>query len=425
MGCMTYLNEYDPFAAQWCRNLADAGEIPPTTIDERSIVDVQPENVEGLTQCHWFAGIAGWPLALKLAGWPADREIWTASLPCQPFSVAGQQKGEEDERHLWPEFIRILRGQKRRPCTIVGEQVPAAIGLGWLDGVFVDLEGEGYTCGAVVLPACSVGSPHIRQRIFWMAHASSAERRRGSESERQHGRTLHAANGDWIGPVAHADSPRRKKAVRGRRIDERNEPEPRCDAVSTVADTDGQRHDGRQNSAKPRRKSKPKQVEAGGTTCTVADTKSRGLASGGSTSGSARHIGECGEVGRMGYAESDNEQRDSMPRAHGQGESSGGSSGPWSDTYLVQCSDDKQRRVGAGLSPLAYGLPHKMVRVVAALESLGYGAKEIKRIVRRPRSLLALASRNRVGRLKGYGNAIVAPLAAVFVRAVMEILGTK
>lgn len=79
-----YYNEIDPFAAQWLRNLIAAGHLPAGDVDERSIVDVRPDDLKGYVQCHFFAGIGGWPLALRMAGWPDDREVWTGSCPCQP-----------------------------------------------------------------------------------------------------------------------------------------------------------------------------------------------------------------------------------------------------------------------------------------------------------------------------------------------------
>jgi DNA (cytosine-5)-methyltransferase 1 len=175
-----YYNEIDPYAAQWLRNLIDAGHIAPGDVDERSIVDVKPDDLRGYTQCHFFAGIAGWSYALRLAGWPDDRPVWTGSCPCQPFSAAGKGKASGDERHLWPHWFELIRAC--RPPVIFGEQVEAAIGWGWLDLVYSDLEAEGYTVGASVLPACSVGAPHIRQRLWFMGHAngSASERRAGS-----------------------------------------------------------------------------------------------------------------------------------------------------------------------------------------------------------------------------------------------------
>ncbi len=167
----TYYNDNDPFAAAWLRELIAAGHLPPGDVDERSIIDVQPDDVLGYDACHFFAGIGGWPFALQLAGWPADRPVWTASLPCQPFSPAGKGEGHGDARNLWPVFYRLVR--ECRPERIFGEQVEAAIGFGWLDGVCLDLEGLDYACGAAVLPACSVGAPHIRSRLYWVADTTS------------------------------------------------------------------------------------------------------------------------------------------------------------------------------------------------------------------------------------------------------------
>lgn len=168
---MNYYNEYDRNAAAWLRELISAGLIPAGHVDERSIADVTANDIRGFTQCHFFAGIGGWPLALQLAGWPAYRPVWTGSCPCQPFSSAGKQRGQSDERHLWPEFFRLIR--ECRPDTVFGEQVASAVGFGWLDGISTDLEAEGYAFGAVVLGAHSASAPHIRQRLYWVANASS------------------------------------------------------------------------------------------------------------------------------------------------------------------------------------------------------------------------------------------------------------
>src|SRR5262245_25796479 len=163
----TYYNEIDPYAAQWLRNLIAAGHIAAGDVDERSILDVRPHDLRAYRQCHFFAGIGGWGYALRLAGWPDDRPVWTGSCPCQPFSAAGKGKAADDERHLWPCWFSLIR--ECRPAIVFGEQVEAAIGWGWLDVVFSDLEAEGYACGASVLPACSVGAPHIRQRLWFVA----------------------------------------------------------------------------------------------------------------------------------------------------------------------------------------------------------------------------------------------------------------
>ncbi|MFZ5832382.1 MAG: DNA cytosine methyltransferase, partial [Planctomycetota bacterium] len=85
---MNYYNDHDEYACEWLRNLIRDGLIPPGDVDSRSIADVQGSDLDGYTQCHFFAGIGGWPLALQLAGWPATEPVWTGSCPCQPFSAA-------------------------------------------------------------------------------------------------------------------------------------------------------------------------------------------------------------------------------------------------------------------------------------------------------------------------------------------------
>jgi DNA (cytosine-5)-methyltransferase 1 len=161
----SYYNEIDPFAAEWLRELIRAGLLPQGDVDARSIVDVEPGDLRGYEQCHFFAGIGGWPYALGLAGF--EGECWTGSCPCQPFSVAGAGKGTADERHLWPAFRRLI--SECRPSVVFGEQVASKDGRLWLAGVRADLEACGYGVGAADLAAASVGAPHIRQRLYWVA----------------------------------------------------------------------------------------------------------------------------------------------------------------------------------------------------------------------------------------------------------------
>lgn len=162
-----YYNEWDAKTAAWLRELIRRGHLPDGIVDERSITEVAPEDLKGFAQHHFFAGIGGWPLALKLAGWPAYAPVCTGSPPCQPFSVAGKRGGRDDSRHLAPAFLDLIA--ELRPPVIFGEQVSAAIKELWLDALFVELEEEGYACGSAVLPACSVGAPHKRDRLFFGA----------------------------------------------------------------------------------------------------------------------------------------------------------------------------------------------------------------------------------------------------------------
>lgn len=208
-----YYNEIDPFAAQWLRNLIAAGHIAPGDVDERSIVDVRPDDLIGYTQCHFFAGIGGWSYAARLAGWPDDRALWTGSCPCQPFSVAGKGEGQADARHLWPEFFRLIGA--RRPDVVMGEQVAAAVGKHWLDGVHSDLEGIGYSVGAAVVPACAVDAPHRRDRLWFVADAE----RSGSHAGTYAG--VHSqAQGEWarhVEPIGHSTARALADASSGRR----------------------------------------------------------------------------------------------------------------------------------------------------------------------------------------------------------------
>jgi len=164
---MNYYNEFDLKTAAWLRELTNQGLIPKGDVDTRSITEVTPNELRKYTQCHFFAGIGGWSLALQLAGWGSSTPVWTGSCPCQPFSTAGKGLAQADERHLWPVFFNLIK--ECRPEYVFGEQVASAIGKGWLDGISSDLGQEGYTCGAAVLGAHSVGAPHIRQRLYWGA----------------------------------------------------------------------------------------------------------------------------------------------------------------------------------------------------------------------------------------------------------------
>lgn len=323
-----YYNEIDPFAAAWLRELIKRGLIADGVVDERSITDVAPEDVREFTQCHYFAGIGGWSYALRLAGWPDDRSLWTGSCPCQPFSTAGKRKGVVDERHLWPEFYRLIKAC--RPVAIIGEQVASRDGLAWFDLVQTGMEGAGYACGAVDTCAAGFGAPHIRQRLYWVAHA------RHGEYQRRH----------TVGnPVCTNDGA----------------PSPLCIAW-------------------PEREWSGHDIANGGTSNRLGNSDGEGL------------------EGYSGYVHGEAGREDAAGSAAEAGELGGASptNGFWRDADWLWGKDKKWRPIKPGATPLVDGIP------------VGVG---------RGRDFRAISQR-----IKGYGNAIVAPQAAEIIKAFMEVV---
>jgi DNA (cytosine-5)-methyltransferase 1 len=107
----------------------------------------------------------------KAFDFPETRpDLVCGGFPCQPFSQAGRQRAQDDPRHLWPEMLRVIR--ELRPTWVVGENVVGLIKLG-LDEVLTDLEGEGYATRTFNIPACATGAPHLRQRVWVVAHSES------------------------------------------------------------------------------------------------------------------------------------------------------------------------------------------------------------------------------------------------------------
>ncbi|ELF5423583.1 DNA cytosine methyltransferase [Salmonella enterica] len=174
MTATAYYNEIDPFAAAWLQNLIDAGCIAPGVVDTRSIEEVTANDLKGFTQCHFFAGIGVWSYALRCAGWPDSRPVWTGSCPCQPFSQSGKRRGFNDPRHLWPTWRQLIK--ECTPYVIFGEQVASKDGLTWFDAVQLDLEEAEYAVAVIDLCAAGFGAPHIRQRLFWVADAAYKQR---------------------------------------------------------------------------------------------------------------------------------------------------------------------------------------------------------------------------------------------------------
>ena len=323
-----YYNEIDPFCAEWLRNLIKSGHIAPGEVDERDIRDVTPKELMGYAQCHFFAGIGGWSYALRLAGWPDDREVWTGSCPCQSFSAAGRGLGFADERHLWPYWFHLIR--VCRPPVIYGEQVASKLALSWLDLVFDDLEAEGYFCGATDLPACSVGAPHIRQRLWFVAQS----RYRGEE-----GRGLY----------------RPGKGIEegfGRAPNEFSGPGP----TGLVADSLGPRLGGGD---------KRGLGEAGRE---VGEQENR--------TGVADELGDgckdAGAVADYGYALRERRENKQGPLGENEAQrqqetiiNQRGSATFWSPCVWLPCRDGKWRPTQPGLQPLAYGAPARVGRLRA------------------------------------------------------------
>ena len=99
--------------------------------------------------------------------------LLTGGFPCQPFSVAGKQRGKDDNRYLWPEMLRVI--QEAKPTWIIGENVAGIVNMA-LDQVCTDLEDQGYEVEPIIVPACAVDAPHRRDRVWIVAHSTGGER---------------------------------------------------------------------------------------------------------------------------------------------------------------------------------------------------------------------------------------------------------
>ena len=425
---MNYYNEYDAKTAAWLKQLITDGLVPHGDVDTRSITEVTAGDLSGYTQCHFFAGIGGWSLALQLAGWPRGRPVWTGSCPCQPFSSAGKQKGAEDERHLWPAFFNLIR--QCRPEHVFGEQVASAIGHGWLDGVSADLESEGYACGATVLGAHSLGAPHIRQRLYWVAHTTSFRcdggwgttsttlQRQCSKRKGQHQGSQHQGqlSGGLEGLCRTGD---------GMAIPSNN------GAGCITGEASGLRGESLDAGTESIR-----QTHGQGSTSGV-DSRSSSCASGlehpecGGLLGGSNSNGESTEARRQaesnnnrepseGCADADRVADPQSSRCEGNelqpirrewteigNESHASGSGAtchWNNYTLIPCRDGKSRRIESGTFPLVARLPKGMVYSSDPSEPIN------------PQE----TAEARVMRLRGYGNAIVPQVASAFIQAFLE-----
>jgi len=113
----------------------------------------------------------------KIKDWNSNDVILTGGFPCQPYSVAGKRKGTEDDRHLWPEMLRVI--QEVQPRWIVGENVRGLVNWNGgmvFDEVQINLEAQGYEVQTYILPAASVNAPHQRYRTWFVAYSNNKGR---------------------------------------------------------------------------------------------------------------------------------------------------------------------------------------------------------------------------------------------------------
>lgn len=388
-----YYNEIEPYAAEWLRNLILCELIADGDVDTRSIEDVRPVDLAGYTQCHFFAGIGVWSWALRRAGWPDTRPVWTGSCPCQPFSTAGQGRGMGDERHLWPAWFHLI--SECRPTVLLGEQVASKDAEPWVDLVHADLEALGYAFGAIPFPAAGVGAPHIRDRLYWVAHNDGDGRhplpQRQLRADTKHdaeprgatgGQALANAAGRGCGVVGGEALPRRSRHADG------------CEPAGGVADPD--REAGRRDARQP-----------------------FGWGSVAPLRGGETEPGRCGGASGLGDAVQPGspDTESALVRGEGRRKEGGAVEQPggafWSSAAWIPCRDGKHRPVESRVEPMADGLARE----------LGYVRTEddtwqLSPLVEKDQTY------GRTGRLRGYGNAICAPAAIEWIRAVMECMPT-
>jgi DNA (cytosine-5)-methyltransferase 1 len=369
---VNYYNEYDKKTAAWLRELIKAGLIPDGVVDERSITDVRSSDLAGYTQCHFFAGIGGWSLALQLAGWPSDRPVWTGSCPCQPFSTAGKGLAQADERHLWPVFFNLIKDC--RPEHVFGEQVASAIGKGWLDGISADLGEEGYACGSAVLGAHSVGSPHIRQRLYWVADSNSGRFQQCDEGIGSVPELNKNSADGWMGDSSSERHNGQHSLLR--------KEEPRRDTGDILQAAGSCEASGMGNAE---RQQYERRGGAGDVGCPPDQEQGEARQrerSWDANSGSGENDHGMAESNALGWTHGFDRKDDQ--RAETASECSGNL---WSDFQLAHCRDGKTRRIPTEPTffPLAHGVSARVVR------------------------------------LRGYGNAIVPQIAAEFAKAYLEI----
>lgn len=397
---MNYYNEWDKDAATWLRELIKAGLIPSGDVDERSITEVKAHELTEYTQCHFFAGIGGWPVAFQLAEVADTENVDTGSCPCQPFSGTGKQMGFADPRHLWPAFRRVIG--KRRPAKIYGEQVASKLGREWLARVFSDLAFMGYAGSGADLCSAGVGSPNIRQRLYWVGGAHFERSAANGMAESDRGKRDGQPDGE--GGQRNGASPGRKQG--------NGEPESCGNAVG-VAVAGHQcgggcdsRTEGKTQTAGQDNNNAP--FRSGPTVRLEQPAFVRFGARVGESVGADENRPDTNRPSpthRLGDSYCPRPQG-RVFRWNGGNERAAGPTGlgMWGDCEVVYCRDEKFRRIESGSFPLANGIPSRVGPLLTELRKLG-------------RSSIAFARANRNIRLKGYGNAINPWVAAKFITA--------
>lgn len=423
-----YYNEIDPKAAAWLRELIKVGAIAPGEVDERSILDVKAEDLKGFTQCHLFAGIGIWSAALRLAGWPDDRPVWSGSCPCQSFSTAGKGLGIHDSRHLWPHMFRLIR--ECRPDAVFAEQVEAAIRHGWIDGVCNDLEAESYRVGSCVLAACSVGAPHIRQRLYWVASRVGDTNRTGcGEQCRTESIRAQQPAAQLRGDSGRVGEPNRSGWDAG-------EPDSTTAGHWDAAQSAGGRVDGVADSDSTRTGCQPEapqegqQSESGGSGKfnRLADAKSQreqreqrdSAGTRGEGDKSKQELGfDCADDGGLDDSQQLRRRESGHPDCKYVGDQplpTNELGAPWNQFRIIACRDGKSRRIPGQLEPSLQPLADDGSTLRADVDA---GWRQVDGTI----WPLAQNVKGRAALLKGAGNAIVMHLAAQFIRAYMEATG--
>ncbi len=315
-------------------------------------------------------------------------DLFGQEVPLVSLSQAQEiKKGKDDLRHLWPVFFNLIR--ECCPPTIFGEQVASAIRFGWLDDLQTDLEAEGYAAAAVVLPSGGVGAPHKRDRLFFVAdtlgkglqgHGKSGQEQ--VSQERQRGKRHSAESSLWNSSVGDAEHDGSSGTEIGRSI---------AQAVNDCQE--GQDFPQQPEGASRSEESGDIRFWEDTTTIHCRDGKSGQEQVSQERQRGKRHSAESSLWNSsVGYSEHDGSHEAEIRRSTGPGEAEGrmlelerSDSVFWGSSEVIYCRDGKYRPIPTepALFPLAHGVS------------------------------------NRVGILRGAGNAIVPQAAAQIIKAYM------